>query len=547
MTYEQLVNNMKNPLDDMNVIKGIVSCYSKNMYNGLINYNRCRKPLGYNKKVRDQLEIDLYNEWITKISNMTDNDIKQLNRRHSSIKKVNLKGLREYVQKIGKVKSQSEIDDYFKDDSKIDKEIFNALELFRPVDLNPFFVGSWMWMKSRVIDGRMRECFNIRHRLYLNIESTHVDLFAKIFAEECRKNNIPYEFKYDDGSRNDSMVIYSDNYHLPKYISILQKIKRNHPEFEGHLYTPPFLTSHIDGWIGYGCEPSIKNKNGGNYSFNSLRAEMFEEVLNKRYKDFKNSNELKNTKFRLKQFNRVVDLKTYIIMSIFAEEYNSIIHNKKYANKNMNGFKESLLKQLTDWVNKNYSKFFSGENVDYLQISFRGENITTLGTYSVNSIMRQAFISRTLNSPEKLKEVQAEIKAKCPEYSIDPNNGALDMKISDKFKEFAVHKKEGVKVTAERQADEIKQMQNVVAVLDEIMDAWSNSDKERYIKATEKFEAVANVFENKKIRMFDFEAATKVEKIRYFTGLLYKMASQGDVASYQEYRQVFDETLNKTL
>ena len=52
---------------------------------------------------------------------------------------------------------------------------------------------------------------------------------------------------------------------------ILKELKNEHKEIFDRVNMPPILTGKIDGWIGYGSEPTVL-LDGENTSFNEIRS-----------------------------------------------------------------------------------------------------------------------------------------------------------------------------------------------------------------------------------------------------------------------------------
>ena len=100
-------------------------------------------------------------------------------------------------------------------------------------------------------------------------------------VEKCDERHLPYYFKFDQyADRDDTIVIYSSTDNLPKYLEILQEIKKEHSELISRMKDPPILTGKIDGWIGYGSEP-VKTPDGKMHSFNEIRAKVLEYSIGK--------------------------------------------------------------------------------------------------------------------------------------------------------------------------------------------------------------------------------------------------------------------------
>ena len=136
---------------------------------------------------------------------------------------------------------------------------------------------------------------SIEHRLYINCEPTVTYQFLDYFAEECKRQGLSFYFKtaylYDNVgnpqnqnalTRSESAVIYMSGEDAIKYINICKKIKHDHPEL--NFYAPPVATGSIDGWLGYGKEPSgltrqIAQAEGISLSFNSIRSLILERGI----------------------------------------------------------------------------------------------------------------------------------------------------------------------------------------------------------------------------------------------------------------------------
>lgn len=153
---------------------------------------------------------------------------------------------------------------------------------------------------------------SIEHRLYINCEPTVTYQFLDYFAEECKRQGLSFYFKtaylYDNVgnpqnqsalTRSESAVIYMSGEDAIKYINICKKIKHDHPEL--NFYAPPVATGSIDGWLGYGKEPSgltrqIAQEEGTSLSFNGIRSRMLERGIYAGIKDCISKN--MNLKYR---------------------------------------------------------------------------------------------------------------------------------------------------------------------------------------------------------------------------------------------------------
>jgi len=117
-------------------------------------------------------------------------------------------------------------------------------------------------------------------RLYLNLMSKNIPSFMKEFYIECRKRKLPFQCKFSlCDNRNDTFLLYTSYDRLCIYKDIIEEIKQNSPQlFEGTEKVNQNL-GVIDGYIGYGEEPEVRDSKGELYSFNSLRKEVVNDIV----------------------------------------------------------------------------------------------------------------------------------------------------------------------------------------------------------------------------------------------------------------------------
>ena len=172
--------------------------------------------------------------------------------------------VRGYLREIGKLSSKSAIEKalsvsntylfekYFKDIFSYD-EVKNILGRIISND------NEWQIIDSRNETGtnkRIKELSEIKHRLYLNLANCDIHRFANYFIVKCQEQKIPYSFKIaKDTSRDDSIILFSDDELLDSYLNVLEQIKNEYPDIVERSYDTPVLCGKINNWIGYGEEP----------------------------------------------------------------------------------------------------------------------------------------------------------------------------------------------------------------------------------------------------------------------------------------------------
>ena len=275
MTKEEFFRKINNPLDDNKVLKLILESFSNDndLYYDLIKENAKKedKITGkYNKEDNKEYNCYIFNIWKNYI---IKRNIEKIKPEYRNI----LIELKEKLKDINP-KTTNEIIEIFNNKNNIfSKEAIEFLDKYSYKAQGKY--SGWTHISDEYISLFKRKRPIIKHRLYLNINSTYLDKFLKLFTEKCIEKKLPYYYKYFDiANRADTLVIYSDTKNLFKYINILEEIKRENKEkIEENIKKPPILSANIDNWIGYGSESQLKLKS--NKSYNSLRERVIKNVL----------------------------------------------------------------------------------------------------------------------------------------------------------------------------------------------------------------------------------------------------------------------------
>ena len=281
--YQELYEKIENPLNDDEVIKKLIEGYSdelgtKQYYNKLVQVNyKEKKYKGINMDDKDRLVSQIFNEWKNDITkNISDEDIKSYNNQ-------DFVRLRECIKNIPDIKDFKENSKVFNRLTKLDKDSkkTNLTDIYE--DSAPFFHGStWTYISHNSINPSKYKKIIVDHRLYLNTENIDTYKVMELFRNKCKERELDYHFKFSDrGDRDDTIVIYSDDRKLSKYLEILEEIKKEEPEIVKRAQTPPMLTGKIDGWIGYGSEPSLDENGKNTKSFNSSRSGIIQNAISK--------------------------------------------------------------------------------------------------------------------------------------------------------------------------------------------------------------------------------------------------------------------------
>lgn len=219
--YKELYEKIENPLNDDEVVRKLIESYSdelgtKSYYNKLVQVNyKEKKYKEINMEDKDRLVSQIFNDWKKDLTlNIKDDEIKKYNKEFPP--------LREFLKNIPYVKSAKE---FFKINGKVDAD--KQLETIYP-KYTPFSHGeSWTYISHNSINPSEYKKFIVDHRLYLNTENIDTYKVMELFRNKCKERELDYHFKFSDrGDRDDTIVIYSDDKKLSKYLEILEEIKK---------------------------------------------------------------------------------------------------------------------------------------------------------------------------------------------------------------------------------------------------------------------------------------------------------------------------------
>lgn len=291
MTLMELYSSVRNPLEDDDVIKKLISAYGNSpfvfggLYGNITNLEEEKSNFIVNKKDADVFYSMMFNKWKNSIVSMTKDEFDELYRRGSF--GLDFKKMRKYLKSIPDVSTMEEADEIFSG-SKVDAELKEALDKYKWSSLGEY--SGWVHVCSRYLTAKKDEYPNVEHRLYLNIERSDLYKFITLFSQKCDEHHLSYYYKFDEfAGRDDTIVVYSSTENLLNYIEILEEIKKDNPDLVSRMKKPPILTGRIDDFIGYGSEP-LKTSDGKLQSFNGVRSKIIEDVLSKLFRKYVGDN-----------------------------------------------------------------------------------------------------------------------------------------------------------------------------------------------------------------------------------------------------------------
>ena len=425
--YKEIYEKIENPLNDDEVVRKLIEGYSdelrtKQYYNKLVQVNyKEKKYKEINMEDKDRLVSQIFNEWKNDITkNISDEDIKSYNNQ-------DFVRLRECIKNIPDIKDFKENSKVFNRLTKLDKldkdsKKTKLTDIYE--DYAPFFHGStWTYISHNSINPSKYKKIIVDHRLYLNTENIDTYKVMELFRNKCKERELDYHFKFSDrGDRDDTIVIYSDDKKLSKYLEILEEIKKEEPEIIKRAQTPPMLTGKIDGWIGYGSEPSLDENGKNTKSFNSSRSGIIQNAISKEtIKWLRENKELTKEDLGLNEYL------TKQISDDIKDKYNRM-DKSVYEPE----FQEKLLKRLEKEIEKNKSELLEGKfdkikefNIDGLDIEVDSEMIQRAFRPFSKQILKK--------DPSFLEKVRNAIKEEGLANGIDSEKFCFDIDKRDQL------------------------------------------------------------------------------------------------------------------
>lgn len=462
MTKEEFFKKLNNPLDNDKLLRTILEAYYNNedIYTNInkVYATKEDKEIGrYIPEYRDNYYLYMFNIWKKAILNKKPEDVKEKYR----------KPLLNIKKKINNFnpKNEEEIKKFILNSDKIfDKETEEFLDKFSFISQANY--SGWNHISKKYLSFFEEEIPKIKHRLYLNINSTYIEKFAQIFTEKCMRDNLPFYYKYDDyAARADTLVIYSDTKNLFKYINILEEIKKeNKNEIEENIKKPPILTANIDNWIGYGSEPQIEGK----YSYTNIREKSFKKILYNFNKNWTNSHKNKTVTVKGKK----IPYKTFLAELIYDTEikdFNKRIEQNKNDETKLNKVDKYTGFSLNDTKTEEFRKALK-ENI-YINMDIILKNIDnpnnldknklhkmatrtkdvyfTIKPYDIKKALKRQPMILSRESKDFYNQFRNAIKRDAKNYNISEENYCFDKTVLEELKQLDKKQEQPPKVEQE--------------------------------------------------------------------------------------------------
>lgn len=462
MELTELYNQIQNPITNPKVIEKLVKAYANSSKGFGGFYGQLTKTVEKKYKKGEHYIVDkdyfyamMFNKWKNSILNITAPQFEKLYK-NMSYGKDFLK-MRNFLKNVPDVKTEKEANDIFFGKYN-DKELEEALDKYRWTAFGEYSV--WTHVCSRYVTAKQDAYPQIDHRLYIDTESIDVLKMATLLVEKCDEHHLPYYFKFDFDNRDDTIVIYSSTENLMKYIEILNEIKKEHPDLVSRAKEPPVLTGKIDGWIGYGSEPS-RTPDGKNHSFNEIRSKAIEPAIADttinwiiNHKNMQVTYQGRNTilqdfiamKAAERKINELERHFNYVVESEQKKaKKNGVAYNHNEVEKKV-GYS---LREINSPLLKNNLYQAIRNSMSTCLINFANKNampkITrTLGSgkeveftyWDLKSIIEEMSAEILKLDPNFIKEIQSAIISNAKKWGIDTDKFCFDVKAREKMKAY---------------------------------------------------------------------------------------------------------------
>lgn len=469
MELMEIYNQIHNPIDDPRVIEKLINAYANlskdfgGFYGQLTKTVQKEHNKGqYYREDADRFYAMLFNKWKNSIVAMTRDEFVQLYRQGSYGQ--DFIKMRNYLKNVPDVSTMKEADEIFYG-NKGDKELESALDKYSWKSFGG--ESGWIHVCSRYLTAKKDQYPNVEHRLYLDTESLDTYKMITYLVEKCDEHHLPYYFKFDQyANRDDTIVIYSSTENLTKYVEILQEIKKEHPDLVSRAKEPPVLTGQIDGWIGYGSEPS-KTPDGKRQSFNEVRAKTLEHSIGTVTKQWIMSHRNQEITYQ----DQKLSFQDYVAMKsaeklvadlekrfLYYEEkdkkvaqrngktYNqlTVIDRLGYALQDVRSsqFKQSVYRILKDHMGTLLPRICNGsyKDMDTINMTVRNGKKITFSGDDLETIIQRLSVNIAKNDPNFIPTVQATIKKEASQYGIDSEKFCFDTKAREKMRTITAQK-----------------------------------------------------------------------------------------------------------
>ena len=452
MNLSSILQNMKNPIDDLTIIREILSLY---------DYTD-------NKWFSDKLFDDFNADGMSIVTNTSNDSFFRVNFKnwHDNINRKIVELTKEYDEALSSI-SLSKTDEEKRDLLNKIKAITNELkllnELYEYVDrvyknqyhenkqtifssLAPLFRNSqYSTILKSIPFSNNTNIVKKENALYIKMSKDAFITFSRLLEDKFNKDGIPFIYKCGiDENDIVRVVFYSSNEYLEYSINTINELiyyndfeskdlkfdvdnnlKKINPAIKDYTYAPPILTSRI-GYVGYSVQTD------DSVSFVSTRTRLIEKSIKEVGKKYL-SDDISSS---VRVGNKDVSLKNYISLKITQYCLDDLIRALNFQNSYELGytkkeiedgaFRKSLYDKIRNKIEKEIDLFINGKENEITELKIKvpnGNAITIKNDMIIEGIssVLPLLISKDVS---RIKVFQSKIKSLCPLLGIDSENFA---------------------------------------------------------------------------------------------------------------------------
>ena len=414
--------NLENPLSNTEQFLKIIEAYSKSIdggfYKQLVYFTPKDSSPRYFLADENELTSHLFNTWKNRITSM---ELSTFHRLRDEGKVANdFAYMRSYLKKVPDVSTSF-------DARKIlflneDEAMTETIDRYR---WNRMDDPTWIHVSSLYVNSYQEENFDVEHRLYLNMELIDTYKIVNLFLKGCEERNLPYYFKFDrTGSRDDSLVIYSDTLNLANYISILEDIKNKHKDLSEKIKRPPILTGMVNEFIGYGSEPLDKKS-----SYTMKRSSIIEKAIKAETLDWLSKNKNKKIRYNGKYIDFYDYLSKKSTITFFEQlKFNlSKSSNLGYSLSDLNDTTyENVYQIIKNRINTSYDDICNNDRFDNISFEVRNGKSIIFSKEMLDTTIKELTIQIANHDNNYLEGIKKKIESDSEPYGINKDNFAFD-------------------------------------------------------------------------------------------------------------------------
>ena len=454
---EEIRQKIENPLT-IDSLKAVMSLYSEkdDVYRCLELANVGEKNYIKNTEDEENFRESLYKDWLDSLKQMSREEVQKAGKDFYIVGR--------YALTHPEIKTRKQLTDAIESSpvaSLEKKQIYTDLVNSKCYD----HASGNGWDFARNCQIRPK------HRLYMNVPQDEVYRLAQLVKAGCDESGVKYDFKLvDQVTRADSFMMYLTDEMLSPTIKVLESIGSDHPEIIERLGEPPILSGKINDWLGYGSEPE-----NGKKSFNEVRADIIQEVLDKHILDYARIHGHDMTdatyngkKLNLNQYIAIQETNAY--MKKLADDYKRVKRRNEiqgnpnksiedelgygaeqlkigsplygmlarfYAVRRENGETKALeffhRHGVTALVGPRGGDFRTrlsiGDNDSHIVNQRRPVSTGTSGESGMgadNKVLKQIVLNNILNDEAEIKLIRDDILKNCEKEGIDPETFCFD-------------------------------------------------------------------------------------------------------------------------